>query len=95
MMNLKEVFKPICIDDKPEDNVYEIGLIATHKDLTSFGRKLDGNDYRDDCWRCILSKGESEWYDIISYVANDGSIFEYCKADKEFKNYVFKKLNVE
>lgn len=93
-MKLSEIFKPICVEEAFEENVYSIALIGKHEDLELFGREVDGDNYKEDCWKCVLTKGNNDWYEAISYITNEGEDIEYCKVDNDFRNFVFKELNI-
>lgn len=93
-MSLKNYFEPICIEDEIDVGVYEISLTARHEDISLFGKEVDGENYRDDCWKCVLTKRNNSWYEAISYITNRGDLIDYCKVDDDFRNYIFEKLNI-
>lgn len=100
---MKEDFQIISVDDEymsGEGVGYTIGLIDVswktgRLDCFNFGNKIDGDDYREDCWRADVGFGNSDIVDMISYVSNDGVIHEYSIVDDEFRKKVLNELKIK
>ncbi len=99
---MKGNFQIMSIDDefKSGNGIgYAIGLINLKNDQTNkyfgFGVKIDGEDYREDCWRADIGIGDTDIFDILSYIGSDGIIHEYGSIDIEFKEEILDILNIK
>lgn len=96
---MKDNFQIICVDDKFKsgDGIgYEIGLIniGYPNKFSKFGIEIDGENYREDCWRADIGIGDTDMFDMLSYVSFDGTVNEFERIDDEFRNEIIKTLNL-
>lgn len=97
---MKDNFQIICVDDKFKsgDGIgYEIGLIniGYPNKFSKFGIEIDGENYREDCWRADIGIGDTDMFDMLSYIGSDGIIHEYGSIDIEFKEEILDVLNIK
>lgn len=99
---MKEYFQIMYIDDKYKSGNgigYAVGLINLDRKGTgkyfNFGITIDGDDYREDCWRADIGIGDSDVEDMISYVDCNGDIHEYERIDSDFKEEIVRILNIK
>lgn len=96
---MKDNFQIICVDDefKSGNGIgYEIGLIniGYPNKFSKFGIEIDGENYREDCWRADIGIGDTDMSDMLSYVSFDGTVNEFERIDDEFRNEIIKTLNL-
>lgn len=96
---MKDNFQIICVDDKFKsgDGIgYEISLIniGYPNKFSKFGIEIDGENYREDCWRADIGIGDTDMFDMLSYVSFDGTVNEFERIDDEFRNEIIKTLNL-
>lgn len=96
---MKNNFQIIGIDDKFESGNgigYVVGLInVSSKEFTQIGLEIDGDEYREDCWRAEFGIGDTDIGDLLSYVSEDGTVHELRSLDSDFKEEIIRVLNLD